>query len=74
MRARLTSHSQGRPAAGSMVFPSEAEVGPELRRAAGVQPVQVEDWKCLERGSAGLPFPSFLSPSAVSPCEGRGMS
>ena len=43
-----TSHSQGRPAAGSMVLPSEAEVGAELRGAAGVQPVQVEDWKCLE--------------------------
>ena len=42
------SHSQGRPAAGSMVLQSEAEVGPELRRAAAVQHVQVEDWKCLE--------------------------
>ena len=43
-----TSHSQGRPAAGSMVLPSEAEVGPELRGAAAVQHVRVEDWKCLE--------------------------
>ena len=43
-----TSHSQGRPAAGSMVHLSEVEVGPELRGAAGVQPVQLSDWKCLE--------------------------
>ena len=52
-----TSHSQGRPAAGSMVLSSEAEVGAELRGAAGVQPVQVEDWKRFEGCSACLPFP-----------------
>lgn len=50
------SHSQGRPTAGSMVFPSEAEFGPELREAAGVQPLRVEDWNSLEGGSACLPF------------------
>ena len=33
------SHSQGRPAAGSMVLQSEAEAVPELPGAAGVQSV-----------------------------------
>ena len=53
------SHSQGKPAVGSMVLPPEVVAGPGLRGAVGaglrgavgVQPVRVEGWKRLE-----LPF------------------
>ena len=57
-----------------MVLLSEAKVGgPGLRGAAGVQPLQVEDWKCLERGSVGLPFsfvPALRIPAEAA--EGHG--
>ena len=49
------SHSQGKPAAGSMALPPEVVAGPGLRGAVKVQPVRIEGWKRLE-----LPF-SFVS-------------
>ncbi len=57
------SHSQGKPAVGSMALPPEVVAGPGvrgavgagLRGAEGVQPVRIEGWKRLE-----LPF-SFVS-------------